>query len=146
MLLLSLIALFLSIILILLSIWQVEDPDIRSIIIMVCLSLDRDMLLVFFALVRLELSFVSFERVLNILWFLITILYIWFIFLNIISLKIYMWYSVIIVNHNNESIGKIFPTKDIMILISIILTPVRNFRQKVSLRYHKKTKVTHQCR
>ena len=67
MLLVSLITLFLSIILILLSIWQVEDAQTRSILILICLSIDRDMLLVFFSMVRLELSLVSFERVLNIL-------------------------------------------------------------------------------
>lgn len=52
--------LILSLLFIVLSQWLVEDTLIKSILLMVCLSIDRDMTTLFFALVRLELSLVSF--------------------------------------------------------------------------------------
>jgi Na+/H+-translocating membrane pyrophosphatase len=61
----SLLMLLLSLLFIVLSEWMVEDTSTKSILLMVCLSIDRDMVILFFAMVRLELSLVSFERVLN---------------------------------------------------------------------------------
>ena len=50
----------LSLLFIYLSLWLIQDPTTKSILLMICLTLDRDMILLFFAMVRLELSLVSF--------------------------------------------------------------------------------------
>jgi hypothetical protein len=65
-LLIALLMLMLALLFITLSLWLVEDTLTKSILLMACLTIDQDMLALFYALVRLELSLVSFERVLNI--------------------------------------------------------------------------------
>lgn len=61
----SMVMLFLSLLFISLSELLVEEQATKSILLILCLSIDRDMIILFFAMVRLELSLVSFERVIN---------------------------------------------------------------------------------